>query len=204
MNKRANRSKYLNLARINRKPGGVPINQDIDFEVELLENVKYNVHRILMLLQEIVTSKAYSREIRDKKIAEILDNIKDTTDEALFLKSDLIKAFVEQVLPHYEDKGEDYDIEEAFDKFMDEQRKKTLEEISQKYGVPTEKINKWLSDYAFSQIFDDQELKNSITKEEAEEYKEKNNLTLEKIFSVRLEMVRKIKDSIIQILDKYN
>lgn len=195
------KSKYLTLARRNPRQKGEDINKDLDFEIDLLENVKYNVHKILQMLQQIVESGA-SQAQKDKQIKEIIQLVKDATEGSLFLKSELIETFVNNILPHIENK-EDVDIEEEFESFMDEEREKAIKKLADEYDVSEDTMKGWISDYAFSQMFDEEGIKKALPKEGLNKYMKEHNI-VETYFKLRRELADKIKDSIVEIMDKYN
>ena len=195
------KGKYLYFARRKPRDKGADINKDIDFEVDLLENVKYNVHKILLMLQSIVDSNA-SKAQKDKQIKDILQLVKDSTEGNLFLKSELIETFVNNILPHIENK-EEIDVETEFEQFMDEEREKAIDKLAAEYGVSKETMKGWITDYSFSQMFDDDKIKSALTTGALDKYKQAHN-SAEKYFSLRRKLANMIKDSIVDILDKYN
>lgn len=195
------KGKYLYFARRKPRDKGADINKDIDFEVDLLENVKYNVHKILLMLQSIVDSNA-SRAQKDKQIKDILQLVKDSTEGNLFLKSELIETFVNNILPHIENK-EEIDVETEFEQFMDEEREKAIDKLASEYGVSKETMKGWITDYSFSQMFNDDKIKSALSTDALDKYKQAHN-SAEKYFSLRRKLANMIKDSIVDILDKYN
>lgn len=171
-------SRYKELYVRRTKKPAENINNDIDFEIELIENQTINVHYILELIKKVYGDEGMEKEKRRKRLEDILRLIEQSDkDSKLFLKSDLIKIFVFNILPSKESIIDlDFDIDEEFRKFIDEEGKKEAEKKSKEFGVTYDDLMKWVADYAFSRTFDLEKITSTLSKESVIEYKTKHKI----------------------------
>ena len=138
-------SKYLDLydkVKTGTYKEKVSILNDIDFEVELMHRDEINVAYILRLLGELKDTKAPKE--RAKKEKAILDTL--SSEVELRSKRTLIEKFMSQHLPSIQ---ESEDIEEQFDIFMNEERKKTFDLIVEEENLDAEKLEELIRNYLF-------------------------------------------------------
>ena len=77
------------------------------------------------------------------------------------MKSDLIREFLSKIIPTL---NENDSIEEIYYNFMDERRKKEIEQIAVKYGIDINLLNDIIGEYEYSGILDTGKIKEKIDK----------------------------------------
>ncbi len=140
------KSKYLDLhdkVKQGSSKDKVSILNDIDFELELIHRDEINVSYILGLLKKI---KAGTDEDREKQIKSLTDLI--AGESKLRSKRKLIEKFIRQTLPLIEDSE---NISNEFDKFIDEERKMAIKEISQEENLDPIKLETIIGNYLFTE-----------------------------------------------------
>lgn len=152
------KSKYLDLATGKESQNKVSILNDIDFELELMYTDKINVDYILNLMKLIDLT---NKEQTNKDIKEILNKLENADNKDLRLKSDLIREFLNKIIPTL---NEDDSVEENYYNFMDEHRKKEIEYIAKKYDIDIELLNDIIGEYEYSGILDTGKIKEKIDK----------------------------------------
>lgn len=152
------KSKYLDLATGKEAQNKVSILNDIDFELELMYTDKINVDYILNLMKSIDLT---NKEQTDKDIKEILNKLENADNKDLRLKSDLIREFLNKIIPTL---NEDDSVEENYYNFMDEHRKKEIEDIAKKYDIDIDLLNDIIGEYEYSGILDTGKIKEKIDK----------------------------------------
>lgn len=152
------KSKYLDLATGKEAQNKVSILNDIDFELELMYTDKINVDYILNLMKSIDLA---NKEQADKDIKEILNKLENADNKDLRLKSDLIREFLNKIIPTL---NESDSVEENYYNFMDEHRKKEIEDVAKKYDINIELLNDIIGEYEYSGILDTGKIKEKIDK----------------------------------------
>ena len=99
---------------------------DIDFQVELMRNDLINVKYIMDLIGQINLSDVKARDEKRHQIHKLLDK---ADDQQLRLKADLIRSFLDKVVPSLK---EDSDINEAYYEFEDKEKPKKLMHLQNK------------------------------------------------------------------------
>ena len=102
----------------------VSVLDDIDFQVELMRNDLINVKYIMDLIGQINLSDAKARDEKRHQIHKLLDK---ADDQQLRLKADLIRSFLDKVVPSLKDS----DINEAYE-FEDKEKQKKLMHLQNK------------------------------------------------------------------------
>ena len=165
-------SKYLALARERgTSKQKTSILDDVDFCLELIANDKINVQYILNLLKRI--AKDEKKENKEKDLEDLLNLVDQSTDDNLRSKSDLIKAFIKNIAPVLD---ADSEIDSEYNKFMEEQRIKEINETAEYFGIPSERIEEYIKEYEFGGILEPDTIKADLTKEKIDEIKVKENL----------------------------
>ncbi len=165
-------SKYLALAREQHsQKQKISILDDVDFCIELIANDKINVQYILNLLKRI--AKDEKKEEKEKDIKDLIDMVDQSTDDNLHSKSDLIKAFITRVAPVL---TPDMEIDDEYNKFMEEQRIKEINDTADYFGLTPEKIEEYIKEYEFGGILEPDTIKQDLKIEKVREIKEKENI----------------------------
>lgn len=175
------KSKYLDLATGKEVQNKVSILNDIDFELELMYTDKINVDYILNLMKSIDLA---DKEQTDKDIKDILNKLENADNKDLRLKSDLIREFLNKIIPTL---NENDSVEENYYNFMDEHRRKEIEEIAKKYDIDINLLNDIIGEYEYSGILDTGKIKEKIDKPLIE----KVNIT------------KSIKDFIVNLINRF-
>ncbi|MGN1182403.1 MAG: HsdR family type I site-specific deoxyribonuclease, partial [Faecalibacillus sp.] len=162
---------------------------DISFDIELLRNDKINVHYILMLIKDAI--KEPIKDKRRKSLDDIEKMLLSSTDPELYLKSALIQGFIENIASNM---NTDEDFEYEYEKYMNEQRKEEIKDISKRYDISEKIINGLISDYEFGGFIDANKIKKNLSKEVVQREKEAN------IFSSSIRTKNNIAKSIVQFV----
>ena len=154
-NKEDTFEKELQNIKIESKKAPFP---DIDFELELMYTDKINVDYILNLMRSIDLT---DKEQTDKDIKDILNKLENADNKDLRLKSDLIREFLNKIIPTL---NENDSVEENYYNFMDEHRHKEIEDIAKKYDIDINLLNDIIGEYEYSGILDTGKIKEKIDK----------------------------------------
>lgn len=143
------RGKYLNLYDAVRQKNKREINKvsvldDIDFEVEILRNDLINVQYILDLLNQIDLT---NKEEPDKACKQICKLLEQADDDKLRLKADLIREFLDSVIPHLE---EEIAIDDAYYEFEEEVKEGELQDFAKDQTYPIDLLKQLVSEYEYS------------------------------------------------------
>lgn len=143
------RGKYLNLYDAVRQKNKREINKvsvldDIDFEVEILRNDLINVQYILDLLNQI---DLMNKEEPDKARKQIRKLLEQADDDKLRLKADLIREFLDSVIPHLE---EEIAIDDAYYEFEEEVKEGELQDFAKDQTYPIDLLKQLVSEYEYS------------------------------------------------------
>ncbi len=107
------------------------INDDIEFEMELVKQVQVNIHYILQLVQKYHDQNCQDKEI----IVQIRKQVEASPD--MRDKRDLIEKFIERMTP---EKGKD--VGDEWEQYIEEEKKKQLDAIIQDENLkPQETAN---------------------------------------------------------------
>ncbi|MFZ2126519.1 MAG: type I restriction endonuclease subunit R [Candidatus Microsaccharimonas sp.] len=139
------KSKYLDIyakVRHEHEPEKVSILNDVDFELELIRRDDVNVDYILRLLTQLVGA---SGEDKTRLIRNIFSTM--SGDPVLRSKRDLIEKFINGTIPKISDREE---VESAFENFWSVERADALKRISDEEGAVSEKLEKLVEDYIFT------------------------------------------------------
>lgn len=139
-------SKYLDVyeERKNYESDVESILDQIDFELELTVRDIINFNYIILLIAGL--KNISSNIVRKKKTEEIL--LIFDRDVRLRKKKDLIKKFIEENLPKITKAD---NVEKSFSNFWASERSGTLKKLSQAENIPTERIEKLIGEYLYTQ-----------------------------------------------------
>ena len=110
--------------------------------------------------------------------------MENADNKDLRLKSDLIREFLNKIIPTL---NENDSVEENYYNFMDEHRRKEIEEIAKKYDIDINLLNDIIGEYEYSGILDTGKIKEKIDKPLIE----KVNIT------------KSIKDFIVNLINRF-
>jgi type I restriction enzyme, R subunit len=140
------KSKYLDLHEQTKGKNDkekVSILNDVDFELELIHKDEINVSYILKLLAKYKDSLDKDRDEQRENIIRMIDG-----QAALRSKRELIERFIDDYLMDIED---DALIEDAFDKFWDEEKIKAFDELCYEENLNKEEVKKVVDTYLYDE-----------------------------------------------------
>ncbi|MDW3973605.1 type I restriction endonuclease subunit R [Staphylococcus saprophyticus] len=143
------KGKYLDIydkvMRSDKETGeGESILDNIDFNIEILRNDLINVQYILDLLNQIDLSDTEQQEKDIKEIRKVLDK---ADDDQLRLKSDLIRTFLDKVVPNL---NEGDSIDDAYYNYESKVKVGELEQFSEETDYPLELLKSLVKEFEFS------------------------------------------------------
>lgn len=143
------KGKYLDIYDKVMRPDkeiaeGESILDNIDFNIEILRNDLINVQYILDLLNQIDLSNTEQQEKDIKEIRKVLDK---ADDDQLRLKSDLIRTFLDKVVPNL---NEGDSIDDAYYNYESKVKVGELEEFSEETDYPLELLKSLVKEFEFS------------------------------------------------------
>lgn len=158
---------------------------DIDFGIELMHSDKINVSYIMNLIRDIDLS---DQEKKARDIKNVITELDRADNEELRLKVDLLKEFLNKVVPEL---GSDADIDTAYEEFEEIKREEEVEEFSKEIGLNRYKIKDYISEYEYSGIVNRQEISEEI------------KIELKPKFTLRRKMVDQVKNFISDHVKKF-
>ncbi len=129
---------------------------DISFSLELIQTDKINVSYILNLIRNVDLT---NEEQKQKDIKDIESKLVNVTDDELFLKLDLIKRFLSNVLPVLKP---DDSIDEALNIHMNKERQKEIENFALKNEIDLEVLQTVIDEFEYSGIFPNELISEAI------------------------------------------
>ncbi|MBT4124521.1 MAG: type I restriction endonuclease subunit R, partial [Candidatus Pacebacteria bacterium] len=139
------KSKYLDIydkVKGDNEKEIVSILDDVDFELELIHRDEINVVYILRLLASLQGLNEAEKAKQKKVILNLISG-----DVELRSKKELIEKFIENNLPHIEDKS---DIDGVFDQYWDGEQKNAFDKLCKEEGLTAEKVQDVVSNYLFT------------------------------------------------------
>ena len=140
------KSKYLDLydkVKQNKSPEKVSILEDINFELELIHRDEINVAYILQLLIKLGSESPEKREHLKGSIESFL-----SMEVSLRSKRELIEKFMSENLLQI---GSDVNIENEFYSFVDSERAKAIQDLSEAENLNPDKLQYLIKDYIFTE-----------------------------------------------------
>lgn len=135
----------------------VSVLADIDFAIELMHTDKINVSYIMNLIRNIDLS---DEEKREKDIKHIVTELDRADNTELRLKIDLLKSFLEKVVPTLSPEDS---IDDAYTEYEDAQRKEEIYKFATEIGMDAGLIRKHVSEYEYSGLVDHEQISDAIT-----------------------------------------
>lgn len=149
------RSKYLDLfdSIKNSDSDKESILDDLDFEIELIRRDNINVDYIIQLLKDLdIKSQTYTKDV------EFILKTMDSSEE-LRNKKELIEKFIKNNLPEIQDRAK---LEDEFDKYIDEERIKEIENLAESENLDKSKLNKLIEEYEFTNHLYNEDVKKTF------------------------------------------
>ena len=134
----------------------VSILADIDFTIELIQVDKINVAYIINLMKNIDLSDGKQKK---KDVENIHKELGRATDPELRKKIDLIKAFLDDIVPTI---TPDEDVVEAYSDYENEERNKEIDKFIDSNGLSKESFREAIAEYEFSEKFVEDKIKASL------------------------------------------
>ncbi len=128
----------------------------IDFAIELMAIDKINVDYIMNLIRDIDFSDEEKRKADIEKIKRLLDS---ADNENLRLKADLIRAFLDEVVPKANNNSS---MDDLFNEFIEEKRVYEITEFAENIDIVKETMKDYITEYEYSGIIDSAKIKDSI------------------------------------------
>lgn len=154
------KSKYLNIydqVKATSNTEKTSVLEDIDFKIEVLRNDLINVQYILDLLNNIdLTDKKQTERVRNQ-IKQLLDK---ADDDKLRLKAELIREFLDKVIPQLD---EDTVVEDAYFNFEEKVKEKEIQDFADSKEYPVELLKEVINEYEFSGQLDNTVVEKGIT-----------------------------------------
>lgn len=151
------KSKYYEIYRkITSNKEKASILNDISFSLELIQTDKINVSYIFNLIRNVDLS---NEEQKKKDIADIESKLVNITDDELFLKLDLIKRFLSNVLPEL--KPED-SIDDALNNHMNKEREQEIIKFANENEINLDVLQEVIDEVEYSGIFPNELIGNAI------------------------------------------
>jgi len=152
------RSKYLSIYDKNKKiKDKTSVLDDIDFKIEILRNDLINVQYILNLLNQMDLSDQQQTEKVKHQIHQLLNK---ADDDHLRLKADLIREFLERVVPTL---SHDANVEDAYFDFEEMKKEQELQDFATSKDYPLDLLKNVVNEYEFSGQLDNRTVEQGIT-----------------------------------------
>lgn len=135
----------------------VSILDDIDFEIEILRNDLINVSYIMHLIRQIDLKDTGEQQRNREQIRRILDN---ADDPVLRLKRDLIREFIDEVVPQL---TEDDNIDEAYILFENAKREAEFNQFAHQQAVDEDILKSMTGEFEYSGIVNQADLKDLVS-----------------------------------------
>ena len=150
------KSKYYMLYHRNQnEKEKVSVLDDVDFCIELIESDRINVSYIMNLIRSLDVNDINKRK---KQIDYIREQINRSSNQELYKKIDLLQAFLD-LLENGLTPG---DSDAAYEEFESKERQKDVDDFIAANDVDREMLTNRLSEYEFSGIIDEGEIRDSI------------------------------------------
>ncbi|MCT2597077.1 type I restriction endonuclease subunit R [Staphylococcus warneri] len=135
----------------------VSILNDIDFEIEILRNDTINVSYIMDLVRQIDLKDKVEQQRNREQIRRILDT---ADDPKLRLKRDLIKEFMDKIIP---DLSEDEDLDEAYITFENAKKEEEFNKFANQKVVNEDMLKNITSEFEYSGILNTDKVKDLVS-----------------------------------------
>lgn len=179
------RSKYLYLYRKHQSDKQkASILDDIDFMIELMETNRINVAYIMNLIRNIDFTNPQNKQ---RDINHIITELDRTDNNRLQKKVELIKRFLSEVVEGLTDGSQ---VDEAYNKFEDEEKAKEINEFADKEDISKDQLNDMIGEYEYFGAINKKKIKDIIAEK-----------TLK--FIERRQITQRITEFIMDLVAKY-
>ncbi len=178
------KSKYfLIYDEVKRAEGEkVSVLADLDFCIEIMHTDKINVSYIMNLIRQIDLTDIKQR---DEDIKEIMAELDRADNEELRLKVDLLKSFLNKVIPTLSPEDS---IDEAYYAFEEQSRQEEVKYFAEEVNLNEETIQEFVAEYQYAGILNHQEISDAV---------------VDKLLAKKRK-VKKVKEFIVDHTNKYN
>ncbi len=178
------KSKYfLIYDEVKRAEGEkVSVLADLDFCIEIMHTDKINVSYIMNLIRQIDLTDTKQR---DEDIKEIIAELDRADNEELRLKVDLLKSFLNKVIPTLSPEDS---IDEAYYAFEEQSRQEEVKYFAEEVNLNEETIQEFVAEYQYAGILNHQEISDAV---------------VDKLLAKKRK-VKKVKEFIVDHTNKYN
>lgn len=178
------KSKYfLIYDEVKRAEGEkVSVLADLDFCIEIMHTDKINVGYIMNLIRQIDLTDTKQR---DQDIKEIMAELDRADNEELRLKVDLLKTFLNKVIPTLSPEDS---IDEAYYAFEEQSRQEEVKYFAEEVNLNEETIQEFVAEYQYAGILNHQEISDAV---------------VDKLLAKKRK-VKKVKEFIVDYTNKYN
>lgn len=134
----------------------VSILSDIDFCIELMHTDKINVSYIMNLIRDI---DLRNKNKRDSDIKYIVNELGRADNEELRLKVDLIKEFLEKVVPKLTPENS---IDIAYNEYEEIKKEEEISEFAKDVGLDKYELKLYVSEYEYSGILNKEDISSYV------------------------------------------
>lgn len=151
------KSKYLRIYEELKEPGEKEsILADVDFAIELMHTDQINVSYIMNLIKNI---NFYDQQERETKVKQIEEELNRADSKELRLKVDLIRKFLQKVVPTLSNQDS---LDDVYNEFLQEERVKEVNSFAEEVGFQRDLLNSFIEEYEYSGIMKRQEISDAI------------------------------------------
>lgn len=155
------KGKYLNIydavmRQDQTSDEAISVLDDIDFNIEVLRNDLINVQYILDLMNQINLSNVQQQAEDRRQIHQLLDK---ADDDQLRLKADLIRQFLDEVIPQL---NEGDSVDDAYYQYESEAKETEIQNFSDNQAYPMDLLEQLVSEYEFSGQLDSQSVEMGV------------------------------------------
>jgi len=152
------KSKYYKLyEHVKREVQKESILHDIDFELELMHTDRINVSYIMNLIANLSTEDPKQREQEIRFIKQELDH---ASDPKLRLKVDLIKNFLDKVLPTL---SKDESTIDAYHRYEEEMSAEELHHFATAVDINDHILREQVATYEYANLIDKSSIMNALS-----------------------------------------
>ena len=151
------KSKYLKIVdQTRRATEKTSILDDVDFELELMHTDRINTSYIMNLIRDIDVNDKRDME---EKIRFITGELERADSPELRLKVDLIKGFLEKVMPTL---AEGTSVDEAYNQYEEEVREEEIDGFANDVGIDPSTMKEYIEEYEYSNTIEQSKISDAL------------------------------------------